>query len=318
MLLTNERMSVVGIMELREQLYILAIAEHGSIKHAAEELCVAPPTLSIFLNNYEKKIGGKLFDKLGHKFIPTEIGQVYISAAKKIVSIANDCDSAIKENLNLSEGTIRFGIHTRRTLNLLAKALLNFSKLYPNIEVITYEENTPLMYKALLDGELDFIITNRLHNDSSLIFTPFYKDRLVAITPKDHPKNLSAVKMPNESIPWIDLALFSGERFILQKPVQSCRYYTDKAIAYSGAVPLKIYVIENMEAAAQLAAEGLGIAFSYVQYAREYTHAKPFSYFLVGDMNEIIEYNVVFRRDKFLPKSVHDLIEVLTKIMNEH
>lgn len=44
-------------MELREQAYVTAIARHGSLKQAAAELHISPPTLSIFLSNLEKELG---------------------------------------------------------------------------------------------------------------------------------------------------------------------------------------------------------------------------------------------------------------------
>ena len=52
-------------MELREQAYVTAIARHGSLKQAAAELHISPPTLSIFLSNLEKELGLQLFDRLG-------------------------------------------------------------------------------------------------------------------------------------------------------------------------------------------------------------------------------------------------------------
>lgn len=74
-------------MELREQTYILAIARHGGIKKAAEELHITPPTLSIFLSRLEQELGVPLFDRLGRRFLPTEAGALYIRIAQKMVSL---------------------------------------------------------------------------------------------------------------------------------------------------------------------------------------------------------------------------------------
>ncbi len=304
-------------MDLREQRYVLAIAKFGSIKLASEELNITPPTLSIFLSNLESNLGTLLFDRLGKKFVPTEVGRLYIESAQKILNIANNCEAAINDYISGSTGTIRFGIHSRRTLYLLPESLSIFSKLYPKVSVISYEEDTTQMYKLLLDGELDFIIHNQINHDPVLEYQPLYSDRLVVVTNSSHKNNSLAVRLPRETLPWIDLSLFNGERFILQKPRQACRIYSDKAIAYSKAVPSGTFTIENMEAAAQLAAEGLGIAFGYLNYVKTYKYTKPTKYFLVGDPNVSVKYYIVRRKDKCLPKFVSEYIDILRNVTNK-
>ena len=44
-------------MNLREQEYVLAIANYQSLKGAAEFLNVSPPTLSVFLSTLEHSLG---------------------------------------------------------------------------------------------------------------------------------------------------------------------------------------------------------------------------------------------------------------------
>lgn len=303
-------------MDLREQRYVLAIAKFGSIKLASEELNITPPTLSIFLSNLESNLGTVLFDRLGKKFVPTEVGRLYIESAQKILNISNNYEAVLNDYLSGSTGTIRFGIHPRRTLYLLPESLSIFSKLYPKVNVISYEEGSAEMYKLLIDGELDFIIHNQINHDPILEYQPLYSDRLVVVTNSGHKNNSLAVRLPRETLPWIDLSLFNGERFILQKPKQSCRIYADQAIAYSKAIPSGIFTIENMEASAQLAAEGLGIAFSYLNYAKNYKYTKPIKYFLVGDPNISIKYYIVRRKDKYLPKFVSEYIDILRAVVN--
>ncbi|MEG0308522.1 MAG: LysR family transcriptional regulator [Clostridium sp.] len=304
-------------MDLREQKYVLAIAKFGSIKLGAEELNITPPTLSIFLSNLESNLGTMLFHRLGKKLVPTEVGHLYIESAHKILNISNNCDAAINDYISGSTGTIRFGIHPRRTLYLLPESLSIFSKLYPKVNVISYEESSTQMYKLLIDGELDFIIHNQINHNPALEYQPLYSDRLVLVTKANHKNNSLAVKLPRETLPWIDLSLFNGERFILQKPKQACRIYSDQAIAYSKAVPSSTFMIENMEAAAQLAAEGVGIAFSYLNYVKRYVYPKPTKYFLVGDPNISVKYYIVQRKDKYLPKFTNEYIEILRSVINK-
>ena len=58
-------------MELREQAYVKAIARHGSLKQAAAELHISPPTLEHFPQpNLEKELGLQLFGPAGEAVCP--------------------------------------------------------------------------------------------------------------------------------------------------------------------------------------------------------------------------------------------------------
>ena len=147
-------------MDMREQLYMLEIEKHRGIKDAAQALHISPPALSIFLGNLEERTGTKFFDRIGKQFVPTEAGKIYLEHAKEMIKIEAHYENALQKYMGGSSGTIRFGIHPRRTLYLLAKALPVFSARYPDVKLIPYEESTEQMIRHLLAGELDFAIVN--------------------------------------------------------------------------------------------------------------------------------------------------------------
>ena len=47
-------------MNLKEQEYVCALAENGTITAAAKELFISQPALSIYINNLEKSLGVSL------------------------------------------------------------------------------------------------------------------------------------------------------------------------------------------------------------------------------------------------------------------
>lgn len=58
-------------MNLKEQEYVCALAENGTITAAAKELFISQPALSIYINNLEKSLGVRLFERVGKQFILT-------------------------------------------------------------------------------------------------------------------------------------------------------------------------------------------------------------------------------------------------------
>ena len=298
-------------MDMREQNYEFAIEKFGMIKSAADYLHISPPALSIFLSNLEEKTGLKLFDRVGKQFLPTEAGRLYLDHAREMMKIRQHYETELQKYKEGTTGTVRFGIHPRRTLHLLPSVLVRFSALYPGIQVIPYEENTFKMLEHLLNGELDFIIVNLPQDNSSLVYTPFYKDQLVAVVSDSHPVCSQKVMLPGQSLPWIDLACLNGERFILQKEDQSVRHYEDLALAYSKARPGSIFVLENMETSCQMAAEGYGVAFTFEHYVRHFQYKKPVSYFLAGDAGITIDYSIVTQKGRQVPEHTAALIRLM-------
>lgn len=300
-------------MNLREQSYILAIAKYGSIKPAAEKLHISAPTLSIFLSNLEQDLEIKLFDRLGKQFVPTEAGKLYIKTAHAMMDLRNQYEAQMSDLKNEVTGSISFGIHPRRTLYLLPAALKEFVRLYPNVDITTCEENTDPTFSLLLRGELDFLITNQVKNHPSLTYVPLYQDHLVLVLPDPHPLAGQAAARPGMSVPWIDLALFRNERMILQQPEQTSRIFTNQALRYAHISPGHTFIISNLETAAQLAAEGLGIAFNFESYIRRFRYAKPIQYFYIGNPQDIITYYIVTRKDKYLPAYTQAFLSILKR-----
>ena len=54
-------------MGFRELEYIAAIERYHNITRAAEALYISQPTLSKFLQSYERDLGLRLFERNGHR-----------------------------------------------------------------------------------------------------------------------------------------------------------------------------------------------------------------------------------------------------------
>ena len=74
-------------MDFKELQYILCIAKNNSISKAAKELYISQPSLSKYLQNFERKLNIKFFDRAGNNFILTYAGETYIRYAKEILRI---------------------------------------------------------------------------------------------------------------------------------------------------------------------------------------------------------------------------------------
>ena len=95
-----------------------------------------------------------------------------------MINIRDDYEDELKKYIHGSSGTIRFGIHPRRTLYLLSSSA-RFSARYPDVELIPYEASSERMVELLLNGELDFAIIN-LTSIIALEYHLLYEDYMVS------------------------------------------------------------------------------------------------------------------------------------------
>ena len=61
-------------MDLKEQKYVCTLAECKSLTRASERLYISQPALSLYINNVEKILGARLFERNGRKFELTWLG----------------------------------------------------------------------------------------------------------------------------------------------------------------------------------------------------------------------------------------------------
>lgn len=195
----------------------------------------------------------------------------------------------------------------------LRRHCLFFSARYPDVKLDPYEDPLEQMIRHLLAGELDFAIVNESSSHPLLEYCPLYEDYLVAVVSADHPLCAGAAKKSRkEPCPRIDLKQFNGERFILQKPDQSSRHYTDLAIAYDHAEPGQVFLllrILNLLVSSQQKA--MGIAFNFYQYMKNFHYPKPVRCFRIGNPADTTSYSIVTLKGKQTLPAMEELIRLL-------
>lgn len=303
-------------MDLKEQEYVTALAKYGSITKAADSLYITQPTLSIFLNRLENRLGIRLFEKIGKKLVLTTAGELYVRRAKELLFIQDQFRSELSDLVSGVHGRLRFGIHSRRSSYLLGQVLSKFRKEFPNIEIELCETSSPELERLLLEGSLDLILSNRFFETDQLTLFPIYQDTLVVALAADHPACQKAVTLPGHLRPWLDLKEIKDEFFILQYPHQATRVFTDRAFQYCGVTPVHSLMIQNMETAAQMAAEGVGAAFSMDSYARYFSYEKKVSFFETGDPDFSVQISVACRQDAHLPRYMELFIRLIRDNFN--
>jgi LysR family hydrogen peroxide-inducible transcriptional activator len=150
-------------MTLQQFRYIVAIADTSSFAQAALAVGVTQPTLSAMVRKLEQELGANLFDRSTKPVIVTEIGEVVINRARRVLAEAESISQAIAEAQNSLSGPLRLGILPTIAPYLLPLFLRTFVKTYPKLELVIHELKTDEIATRLLDGRLDIGILATPH-----------------------------------------------------------------------------------------------------------------------------------------------------------
>ena len=207
------------------------------------------------------------------------------------------------------------GIPIRRSPHLIPSALKIFRSRFPNVEVVVQEGNQRAMTEMLREDQLDLMLCNLVNQEGELEDEHLCWDPVIFLVQSAHPCCRYARYRDTFYHPWIDLREFEQEIFILQHQGQSLRQYSDQLLEEAGLSPQRITRIRNIETAAQMAANGLGVSFCLESYFRHMMFIQPPYRFSVGERQLAADFSAAYRRGRQLPEYTVQFIHLLKNLM---
>ncbi|MCR5083574.1 MAG: LysR family transcriptional regulator [Parasporobacterium sp.] len=149
----------------------IKVVECGSLSKAAEEMFLTTSSVSRRIAALEKDLNLKLFEKNGSKLILSKAGEVIFEGIKDIdEQIENLIKRARKADGGL-DGALRLGIFGNQEVSQgMYKALKEFEKLYPNINLYITADSFEGLEKRLKSGKIDAISTLKYAFDGEKSF----------------------------------------------------------------------------------------------------------------------------------------------------
>lgn len=306
-------------MNLKEQLYVVTIAECRSITKAAEKLHISQPALSAFVSVLETAMGVRLFDRFSREMIPTYSGELYIHSAKRMLLLKSEFDEMLSDLRGDYKGRLRIGMQIRRSPLIIPTLYREFGALYPNVELTFIEGVIDLLEEMLGENELDLILCNKVHESKAFEYVRIAGEQLLLATSMNHRLAVKTVKPPNAQFDWIDLRLFNGETFILQRPKQTQRNLSEALMKKLRVTPGRTIEIQNIEASTRMSALGIGVSFALETYAKHFRFEPEPRYYLVGPSCEqrthIAEFVAVRKKGSYMPTYVEAAIDIVKRIL---
>lgn len=242
-------------MELKEQKYVVTLAEIGNLTKAAKKLNISQPALSLYIKNLENQFGELLFSRENRRITPTYLGELYIARAKEILEVGKRFNAELASLKSGTRGKVTFGLTYWQSPVILPAILPKFKEQYPDIEVevqeVTEEDNLP---NLLDEHKIDFAIVEK--PISGYEQTVISKDMVALLVSEKNDFAKYHTDHPDEEITVEEL---NSLLFLLHAPVEDATYYTNYLKSNYNISPTSVMPLKSMESVLLLVQQNFGV-----------------------------------------------------------
>jgi len=140
---------------LRQLQYLVAVAELGGFRRAAEACGVAQPSMSAQIAQVEHAIGVQIFERGARGVRVTAAGATVIDRARAVLRASRDLADTARQHGDPLRGTVRIGVIPTVCPYLLPEVAPALKRKLPNLHVVWSEDKTHLLLDQIESAALD-------------------------------------------------------------------------------------------------------------------------------------------------------------------
>lgn len=197
-----------------------------------------------------------------------------------------------------------------------------FSKKYPMVHLELVEESTLNLEKMLQKGEVDLVMDNGNLDEQIFERKLFRKEYLILAVPRNLNVNcglesfqITAESICNlsfleDSVPCVDLNLFSEEPFILLKPENDTRIRAMELCKQYYFMPQIIFELDQQMTSYNITCSGMGISFISNTLISKRTASPEVVYYKLGTDISIRNIYFYWKRGCYFSKIMKEFLNV--------
>lgn len=304
-------------MNMKEQEYICALAECGSITKAAKLLFITQPALSAYISGVERSLGVDLFDRSGKKLRLTYAGELYVEKAKRMLAMKKEYMQEVEDVLRGAKGRLCIGMQRRRAPYLVVEIMHQFRKKFPQVDLAFKVGIGEELKRQFQSRKIDILIQNEPLEATHIVQDILVNEKVLLVVSRRDTLVEKGTYLPDCSYRWMDVQNLRDRIIILTAEGQSLRVDCDHILKKAGIIPSKVIEIGHIDTATQLAAEGYGVSFTRESYATQFQYLKQPEFFAVGTPIEERPLYAIYREDMAGNKQISYAINIIRNIVKE-
>lgn len=140
---------------------LAAVAAHGSVTKAAQQLHYAQPSVSHHLARLEAETGARLVQRVGRGIRLTPEGEMLARRAAEIIGRVDAAAAELSTMVGLETGRVRLAGFQSVLSTVVPQAARAMREAHPNIEMRLVDAHPEVALSMLRDGRLDAAIIFR-------------------------------------------------------------------------------------------------------------------------------------------------------------
>src|SRR5579862_2354357 len=173
-------------MDLGVLRIFLAVAHERSFSRAAATVHRTQPAVSQAVRRLEADLGELLFDRSSKTGTLTEAGRMLQNYGQRLVRLAEETESAVRELRDLRRGRVLIGAN-EAAVHTLLPLIVRFRQRHPDIVIDVRRVLARQIAVEVLQGSLDFGALTFRPSEQGLLEVPVGTDELVLLVPPSHP-----------------------------------------------------------------------------------------------------------------------------------
>jgi LysR family transcriptional regulator, regulator for metE and metH len=239
------------VLERSHLVIVRAVERHGSLTAAARELHLTQSALSHAIAKLERNLGTELWRREGRALQLTQAGAHLLEAANRLLPQLEHAEQSLRSFARGARGNLRIGMECHPCYQWLLRVVAVYLPRWPEVDVDVKQKFRFGGIGALLDHEIDLLVTPDPEARPGLRFVPVFDYEQVLVVGRDHP--LARVK----HVEPCQLA----DQVLISYPVATERLDVfNLFLTPAGVTPRDHRTVESTDLMLQMVAAGRGVA----------------------------------------------------------
>jgi len=217
--------SIISRLHLKQLRLLIALAEHGSLLKASQQVALTQPGASKALQEIETTFGTPLFIRSNRGLEPNDIGHCVIRYARRIQTDLSHLRDEIVGIMRGHGGRVAAGV-IMGAVPLLTNAISALVARQTDLSVEIVEDTSAALLAQLDDGLIDLAICRTTISQTPQVYdsVKLQDETLAVIANVDHPLKLAQKLTLQELAPyrWVVYRANMPMRLLLEREYRDC------------------------------------------------------------------------------------------------
>lgn len=162
--------------------YLVALADEGNFRRAAQACFVSQPALSTQIKELERRLGATLIERTPRGALLTPTGRIAAAQARTVLQLVDDLAAAVDADGAELTGNLDLGVIPTLAPYVLPTVVPALTARHPRADLRVRELRTEVLLDALAAGDLDVGLIATSDTPAGVVHRPLVPDPFLLAT----------------------------------------------------------------------------------------------------------------------------------------